>query len=177
MVAVTFLVGGARSGKSNLAVEIGVRHQGPVVFLATAEPFDDDLRGRITRHRDERPGWPTIEEPLHLAEALGGRASPTALVIVDCLTVWVGNLFAHEPEASRRAERYAAFVDAVQRRTGPTVIVSNEVGLGIHPEHEIAREYRDELGRLNQAVASVASRTLFLVAGRAMRLESPWDLL
>jgi adenosyl cobinamide kinase/adenosyl cobinamide phosphate guanylyltransferase len=176
VAAITFLVGGARSGKSNLSVEMGNRHKGPVVFVATAEPFDDDLRERIRRHRDERPDWPTIEEPLDLAGALD-QAAADALVIVDCLTVWVGNLFAHEPDAALRAQRYAAFVAAAQRRNGPTIVVSNEVGLGIHPEQAMAREYRDELGRLNQSVASAAARTLFLVAGRAMRLESPWDLL
>jgi len=173
---ITFLVGGARSGKSNLSVEMGVRHQGPVVFLATAEPFDDDLRERISRHRDERPDWPTIEEPLALAEAVDSTELH-ALLIVDCLTVWVGNLFAHEPDEARRSERYAAFVTAVQRRSGPTVVVSNEVGLGIHPEHAMARVYCDELGRVNQSVASVASLTLFLGAGRSMRLASPWELL
>jgi adenosylcobinamide kinase / adenosylcobinamide-phosphate guanylyltransferase len=172
----TFLVGGARSGKSNLSVEMGVRHDGPVVFVATAEPFDDDMRDRIGRHRDERPDWPTIEEPVDLAGACAS-ADPDALLIVDCLTVWVGNLFAHESSSTRRAERYAAFIAAVAARPGPTVVVSNEVGLGIHPEHAMAREYRDELGRLNQAVAATATTTLFLVAGRAVRLESPWDLL
>jgi adenosyl cobinamide kinase/adenosyl cobinamide phosphate guanylyltransferase len=173
---VTFLVGGARSGKSTLAVELGIRHKGPVTFLATAEPFDDDLRDRISHHRAERPGWPTIEEPVDLAGAVGG-SDPESLVIVDCLTVWAGNLFAHEPAATDRVARYRAFIDAVGQRRGSTVIVSNEVGLGVHPEHALGREYRDELGRLNQSVAAVATRTLFLVAGRAVRLESPWDLL
>ena len=104
-------------------------------------------------------------------------AELTSNGLVDCLTVWVGNLFAHEPLSAVRGERYAAFVAAVAARPGPTVVVSNEVGLGIHPEHAMAREYRDELGRLNQSVAAVATTTLFLVAGRALRLESPWDLL
>ena len=90
----TFLVGGARSGKSTLAVEIGLRHDGPVVFVATAEAFDDDLAQRIARHRDERPDWPTAEVPVALAEAITA-CDPDALVIVDCLTVWVGNLFHH----------------------------------------------------------------------------------
>lgn len=176
MGVLTFLVGGARSGKSNLSVEMGARHDGPVLFIATAEPFDDDMRDRIGRHRDERPDWPTIEEPIDLAGSVA-RADPDALLIIDCLTVWVGNLFAHEPLSAVRAERYAAFVAAATARPGPTVIVSNEVGLGIHPEHAMAREYRDELGRLNQSVAAAATTTLFLVAGRAVRLESPWDLL
>ncbi len=91
---VTLLLGGARSGKSSLAVEIGVRHLGPVLMIATAEAFDDDMYRRIAQHRAERPDWPTVEVPVELATALTA-ANPQALVIVDCLTVWLGNLFHH----------------------------------------------------------------------------------
>lgn len=172
----TFLVGGARSGKSSLAVDLGLRHQGPVEFVATAEAFDDDLAQRIARHRDERPDWPTVEAPVALAEALAAR-TPGALVIVDCLTVWVGNLFHHLPSAAQRADAYAAFDEAFRGRTGPTVVVSNEVGLGLHPDTALGRDYRDELGRLNQRVAAAADRTLLLVAGRALALTDPWEIL
>jgi adenosylcobinamide kinase/adenosylcobinamide-phosphate guanylyltransferase len=172
----TLLVGGARSGKSSLAVEIGIRHDGPVVFVATAEAFDDDLAQRIARHRDERPDWPTIEVPVALADAVAG-CDPDALVIVDCLTVWVGNLFHHLPSASQRADAYTAFETALGTRSGPTVVVSNEVGLGLHPDTDLGREYRDELGRLNQRVAAACDRTLLLVAGRALALSDPWEFL
>jgi len=172
----TFLVGGARSGKSTLAVEIGLRHDGPVVFVATAEAFDDDLAQRIARHRDERPDWPTAEVPVALAEAVTA-CDRDALVIVDCLTVWVGNLFHHLPSAAHRAEAYAAFEAALSARSGPTVVVSNEVGLGLHPDTGLGREYRDELGRLNQRVAASCDRTLLLVAGRALPLTDPWEFL
>ncbi|MET0324108.1 MAG: bifunctional adenosylcobinamide kinase/adenosylcobinamide-phosphate guanylyltransferase, partial [Ilumatobacteraceae bacterium] len=87
----TLLLGGARSGKSTLAVEIGRRHDGPVTFVATSEPIDGDMSDRIARHRAERPGWPTMEEPLDLAGALTA-VDDGNLVIVDCLTLWVGNL-------------------------------------------------------------------------------------
>jgi adenosyl cobinamide kinase/adenosyl cobinamide phosphate guanylyltransferase len=172
----TFLVGGARSGKSSLAVDIGLRHQGPVVFVATAEAFDDDLAQRIARHRDERPGWPTLEVPVALAAAVDA-CGPEALVIVDCLTVWVGNLFHHLPSAAHRADAYTAFEAAMRARSAPTVVVSNEVGLGLHPDTDLGREYRDELGRLNQRVAAAADRTLLLVAGRALPLTDPWEFL
>jgi adenosylcobinamide kinase/adenosylcobinamide-phosphate guanylyltransferase len=109
----TFLVGGARSGKSTLAVELGVRHDGDVVFVATAEPVDDDLRDRIAAHRAERPGWPTVEAPIELAAAIDA-APPDALVIVDCLTVWVGNLLHHRPEPADRARAYAQLLDALR---------------------------------------------------------------
>jgi adenosylcobinamide kinase / adenosylcobinamide-phosphate guanylyltransferase len=171
----TLLLGGARSGKSSLAVELGARHDGPVTFLATAEAFDDDLRDRIDRHRDERPAWPTLEVPVHLADAI--TATPDGLLIVDCLTVWMGNLFVHVPDAAERAARCAAAVAALSVRSAPTVVVSNEVGLGLVPAEAMSRTYRDELGRLNQRVAAVAHRTLLLVAGRAVRLDDPWEVL
>ena len=172
---ITLLLGGARSGKSSLAVEIGVRHDGPVIFLATAEPFDDDLRDRIGRHRDERPSWRTLEVPVELADAI--RTTTDGLLIVDCLTVWLGNLFVHLPDAASRAAHCADAVAALAERAAPTVVVSNEVGLGLVAADAMSREYRDELGRLNQRVASVSHRTLLLVAGRALRLDDPWEVL
>jgi adenosylcobinamide kinase/adenosylcobinamide-phosphate guanylyltransferase len=174
MGRITFLVGGARSGKSTLAVDIGRRRRGDVVVIATAEPFDDDLRERIDRHRAARPGWPTVEAPLDLAGAVRG-CPPDALVIVDCLTVWLGNALHDgtiDPEAA-----VARLVDVLARRPGPSVVVSNEVGLGIHPDNALARRYRDALGRVNQAVATAASTSLLLVAGRATELRDPWELL
>jgi adenosyl cobinamide kinase/adenosyl cobinamide phosphate guanylyltransferase len=172
----TFLVGGARSGKSTLAVEIGLRHSGPVVFLATAEAFDDDLRTRIARHRAERPDWPTVEVPVELAAAVHD-APAESLVIVDCLTVWLGNLFHHLPSSQARSDAVTELVTVLGARTGPTVVVSNEVGLGLHPDTSLGREYRDDLGRLNQRVAAVAQRALLLVAGRALPLVDPLEVL
>jgi adenosylcobinamide kinase/adenosylcobinamide-phosphate guanylyltransferase len=174
MGAVTFLVGGARSGKSGLAVAIGERHAGDVVFIATAEPFDDDMRDRIERHRSDRPSWPTIEAPLALADAVRG-ADGAALVIVDCLTVWLGNLMHAGTTDLDDAAR--DLVAALSARPGPAVVISNEVGMGIHPETELGRRYRDDLGRLNHSLAASATTTLLVVAGRALRLRDPWELL
>ena len=170
----TLLLGGARSGKSTLAVQMAERQSAPVTFVATAEPFDDDLRERVARHRLERPPhWTTVECAIELADAV--RAVPDdQFLVVDCLTVWMGNLFAHEVDIPTAV---ASLVEALTLRTGHTVVVSNEVGMGIHPETRMGREYRDDLGRLNQAVAAVADATLLLVAGRAVRLHDPWELL
>ncbi|MEI7546617.1 MAG: bifunctional adenosylcobinamide kinase/adenosylcobinamide-phosphate guanylyltransferase [Actinomycetota bacterium] len=178
---VTFLIGGARSGKSTLAVRMGEHHGGSVTFIATAEAFDDDLRERIDRHRAERPGhWTTVEAPIDLSAA-AASAPAGDLLIIDCLTVWLANLLVHQPLPTHRVASTNAFIGALRGRAAtaeaPTIVVSNEVGLGIHPESEMVRTYRDELGRLNQAVAAVADRTLLMVAGRALRLENPWDLL
>ena len=175
----TFLIGGARSGKSTLAVEIGRRHAdagGDVVFVATTEAFDDDLRARVALHRRERPDWPTVEAPVALATAVAD-APAQALVIVDCLTVWLGNLFHHCPIESDRAREIERLSHELSRRSAPTVVVSNEVGLGLHPDTSLGRRYRDDLGRLNQQMAAMASRSLFLVAGRALPLVDPWEVL
>ncbi len=173
MSAVTLLLGGARSGKSTLAVRLGERFMGDVTFVATAEPFDDDLAVRVAQHRAERPPWPTVEAPVSLADAI--RSAPAEhMVIVDCLTVWVGNLYAHE--VADRASSYDALIAALAR-DAPTVMVSNEVGMGLHPDTPLGRDYRDELGRLNQRVAAAAATTLLMVAGRAVALTDPMELV
>ncbi|MEQ1700935.1 MAG: bifunctional adenosylcobinamide kinase/adenosylcobinamide-phosphate guanylyltransferase [Ilumatobacteraceae bacterium] len=180
-MSLTLLLGGARSGKSTLAVQMGEHHGGPVHFIATAEAFDDDLRDRIARHRAERPdGWVTAEVPVDLAAAVAD-APEGAFVIIDCLTVWLANLFVHAGGPAPRAAAADALVTALRDRAvhgaAPTVVVSNEVGMGVHPETPMGRDYRDELGRLNQSVAAVADRSLLLVAGKAVRLDNPWELL
>ena len=164
---VTLLIGGARSGKSSLAVEIGRRHDGGVVLVATAEPFDDDLRERISQHRLDRPDWPTVEAPLDLGATIAA-ADDDVMLIVDCITMWVGNELHH-----RSAVDATAVAVALSDRTGPSVVITNEVGLGVHPETELGRRYRDDLGRINQAIATIATTTLLMVAGRAMRLNDP----
>lgn len=176
-MASTLLLGGARSGKSALAVEIGTRAARAgrtVVFVATATGLDDDMTERIARHRSERPDWPTVEEPHDLAAAL--RAVPAgALAIVDCLTLWVSNLMLRgdsDDEIEAHAQQ-AAELAAV----GDTVTVTNEVGLGVHPGNDLGRRYRDLLGHVNRTWAAASDQALFLVAGRALPLVDPWALL
>ena len=174
--ALTFLVGGARSGKSTLAVALGRRFDGDVVFVATAEAGDDDMAARIERHRAERPGWPTVEASRELVDAVTS-SDPTAMLIVDCLTLWVANLVLGDVDAGEIAARAAAVADALRRRQGPSVVISNEVGMGIIPDHPLGRHYRDVLGTVNQVVARRAVRTLLLVAGRTLELNDPLELL
>jgi adenosyl cobinamide kinase/adenosyl cobinamide phosphate guanylyltransferase len=172
----TLLLGGARSGKSSLAVEMGRRHDGPVTFVATSEPIDGDMSGRIARHRAERPGWPTVEEPLDVAGALAA-ADAADLVIVDCLTLWIGNLL-HRGDTDADVEaRSQDAAETAAARHGPTVVVSNEVGMGVHPETPLGMRYRDLLGRVNQQWAAAADTSLLLVAGRAVPLTDPWAVL
>ena len=176
MGAVTFLVGGVRSGKSALAIRLASRHDGRVELLATAEPFDDDLRQRVERHRADRPPWPTIEEPVDLAGAVGERVDAAALLVVDCLTVWVANLLHRDEDADSIVERAHRLADALAARAGPAVVVSNEVGLGVHPPTDLGRCFADVLGHVNQAVAARADRSMLLVAGMALPLVAIDDL-
>jgi adenosyl cobinamide kinase/adenosyl cobinamide phosphate guanylyltransferase len=172
----TLLLGGARSGKSDLAVQIGERHDGPVTFVATARRADADMEQRIERHRADRPAWPTIEAPVELRRALLD-APPDHMLIVDCLTLWASNLMLEE-WSDTAIQGYAAdTAAAAATREAPTVVVTNEVGLGIHPANELGRRYRDLLGRINRSWAAAASTSLFIVAGRAIPLHDPWEHL
>jgi len=174
-MTLTFLLGGARSGKSSLAVKLGAEHHGPVAYVATCPRIDgdDDLDSRIDRHRAERPNWPTIEEPYDLRAALG--RCEDSLVIVDCMSLWVSNLMFRGDRAEVIINATDTFAVEASERDAPTVVVSNEVGMGVHPETPLGREYRDILGSVNQVVAAHASLALLMVAGRAIELREPRD--
>lgn len=172
----TLLVGGARSGKSALAVDWGRRHEaagGSVVFVATATALDDDMNLRITRHRAERPGWPTVEAPHDIGTVIDDHRD--GLLIVDCLTLWVSNLLLRGDADDDIVSTATDIARRCADRTAPVVAISNEVGMGIHPESELGRRYRDVLGRVNQVWAGAAHQTLLLVAGRVLRLDDPKD--
>jgi adenosyl cobinamide kinase/adenosyl cobinamide phosphate guanylyltransferase len=176
-MSLTVLLGGARSGKSSLAVEIGRRYHGPVVFIATAPPIDADMQERIEHHRSERPAsWVTVEEPVELRDALNATGHD-ALVIVDCLTLWVSNLMYAGRSDADVCERAATSSALAAARQAPVVAISNEVGMGIHPESPLGRRYRDLLGRVNQIWTAAADTSLLLVAGRAIPLSDPWQHL
>jgi adenosylcobinamide kinase/adenosylcobinamide-phosphate guanylyltransferase len=158
-VTLVVYVGGARSGKSRLAVARAREAGGPVVFIATGEAGDEEMAERIARHRAERPaGWITVEQPLELAQALADAPSDAA-VIVDCLSLWVANGGGGSHAVEVAAERRAL-----------TIAVTNEVGLGIVPANARARAYRDDLGRVNAAWVAAADEAYFVVAGKTLRL-------
>ena len=166
----TLLLGGARSGKSDLAQRLALAQPAPVTLIATGQPHDAEMAQRIGRHRAERPsGWTTIEEPLDLEGAIAA-AVPETCLIVDCLTLWVANLQAGEADAQAITTTAARAAQAACARPGPTIAVSNEVGLGIVPANELARAYRDLLGRVNTTWAAGAAAAYLLVAGRALAL-------
>jgi len=161
-VTLVVYLGGARSGKSTLAVERASAEGAPVTFIATGEAGDEEMARRVARHRAERPAeWELVEEPIELHAALVD-VPHGATAIVDCLSLWVANL--GERDADERAGALAA------GRDGLTIAVTNEVGLGIVPTNELARAYRDRLGHVNAAWVDAAHEAYFVVAGRTLRL-------
>jgi adenosylcobinamide kinase / adenosylcobinamide-phosphate guanylyltransferase len=166
-----FLLGGARSGKSELALRLACEQEAPVVFVATGEAGDSEMTARIEQHRRERPqSWQTIEEPLRLHEILE-TIDEQRCVVIDCLTLWTAN--ALERLGAVDAEAHAAAAAArAAGRPGLTIVVSNEVGLGLVPDNPLGRSYRDLLGRVNTLWAGAAAHAYLLVAGRAVPLAT-----
>jgi adenosylcobinamide kinase/adenosylcobinamide-phosphate guanylyltransferase len=168
------LLGGARSGKSRMAVSLAQPHPA-VTFLATGMAGDAEMEARIARHRTERPEhWELVEEPFELLAASQGVPAERCLLI-DCLSFWVANLLAETSAAAVEAAAAEAAA-VIGARRGPTIAVSNEVGLGVVPASAAGREFRDVLGRVNATWARAARRSFLVVAGRALELASPEEL-
>ncbi|HVC24560.1 MAG TPA: bifunctional adenosylcobinamide kinase/adenosylcobinamide-phosphate guanylyltransferase [Acidimicrobiales bacterium] len=166
----TLLLGGARSGKSSLAVAIAARSGRPVSFIATGVARDAEFAERIARHRAERPPeWHTTEVPLEIEAALAALPAEVT-VVLDCLTLWVANLADEGADDTAIVERATALASLARGRPAPTVVVSNEVGSGIVPADAYSRRYRDALGRVNSAVADASDDAYLVVAGRVLAL-------
>jgi adenosylcobinamide kinase / adenosylcobinamide-phosphate guanylyltransferase len=156
----TLVLGGARSGKSRHAEALITAGPPPWVYVATAEPLDDEMTARIAAHRARRgAGWRDVEAPRDLAGALTGIRDA---VLVDCLTLWLSNLMLAEADIEAETARLE---DALTSVAAPVVLVSNEVGFGIVPDNALARRFRDAQGRLNQRIAARADRVVLIVAG------------
>lgn len=176
------VLGGARSGKTNhaitLATSLSAARGAPVVYVATAQALDDEMRHRIDRHRAERPqSWRTVEAPGRLAAALG--AQPAAILLVDCLTLWLSNaLLVDFDEAAPNApvrrwdDERVAFLQWLAGYRGVVLLVSNEVGSGIVPASALARRFQDEQGRLNQEAAVLCESVTLVVAGIAVPVKA-----
>ena len=166
---VTLILGGARSGKSSFAEKLALKSEKKPFYIATAEARDDEMVRRINQHqsrRDER--WLTIEEPLKIDEIIDQRAHPENILVVDCLTLWLSNIMCRDNNVMTHI---IGLVSCLENIKGPIIFVANEVGLGIVPENDLARAFRDEAGRLNKAVASVASDVIFMAAGLPMAMK------
>ena len=170
---ITLITGGARSGKSRFALS-QLESCEKKIFLATAEIFDAEMQTRVEKHREERSGFETIEEPLHLGQALSRVSDPNAGILIDCLTVWMGNLTHHFSQSASDRARIASEVEHFKRALMQTeskiVIVTNEIGMGIVPDNALSRSFRDAAGKLNQEIAAIAQTVYFVVSG------IPWKI-
>lgn len=166
----TLILGGARSGKSRLALQRAEATGKPVSFIATAQAHDAEMADRIARHQAERPAhWATVEAPLDLAGAI--RTAPSGIVVVDCLTLWLTNWLC-QPEPNDFSSARAALLAALQARHADEIIlVSNETGLGIIPLGALTRRFVDEAGWLNQDIARIADEVIFVAAGLPLTLK------
>ena len=164
------ILGGARSGKSAFAQRRATASGLEVLYLATAQAGDAEMAERIARHRAERPtDWELVEEPLALADALRTHAATNRCLLVDCLTLWLSNLLAAGDEAL--ATESQALLATLPTLPGHLLLVSNEVGQGIVPTNPLARRFRDEAGRLHQAVSHCCNRVSFIIAGLPLTLK------
>lgn len=169
MDRVHFFIGGARSGKSRLAQAAAEALPGSLVYLATAQAFDQEMTDRIAHHIADRGArWRTVECPLDLPAAIEREGGGGSVLLVDCLTLWLTNLMLGDHPIEPAVDALVAALDTARC---PIMLVSNEVGLGIVPENALARRFRDEAGRLNQRVAAAAGAVSLVAAGLALRMK------
>ena len=173
------ILGGARSGKSSYAQDLAMNISGKVIYVATAEARDDEMKERIAVHKAERPtGWLTVEAPTIVGKALEKTISSADVVLLDCLTLLTSNILLSMPENASVAEVQAAMdveidelLSVIEQSGAKWIIVTNEVGLGLVPAYALGRTYRDVLGRVNQRLAKAADEVLFMVAGLPMKVK------
>ena len=171
MKRITVVTGGSRSGKSKHALELAAKYLNKG-FVATAEASDDEMLARIQRHRRERdPSYLTIEEPVDLAAALGSLPDATDVVVVDCITVWLGNLFHRERIEEETCPEIEAFLDILESPPCDLILVTNELGMGIIPVDSGSRRFRDVAGTINQQLAWRAQEVIFTVSGVPVRIK------
>jgi len=173
MMAFSLLItGGARSGKSSFAEQRVKEFGAPLVYIATAEAFDSEMKDRIALHKARRgPDWKTVHAPLNLPQALR-EADGKGPCLVDCLTIWLNNLMFAEHETATAANQ---LVTAIAARSDPVVLVTNEVGCGIVPENALARRFRDEAGRMNQIIAAAVDEVYVSISGIPVRIKPQPD--
>ena len=167
----TLISGGTRSGKSTLAVEMAIKSKKHVVFCATAEALDEEMEERIALHQENRPKeWELLEEPMQLAKVLRDIESDK-LVIIDCLTMYISNLLGVGYTDEEISEAVKDLLEMIGKRKIETIVVSNEVGMGIVPNNELARRFRDLTGKVNQEIASIADQVFVCFLGFPLKLK------
>jgi adenosylcobinamide kinase/adenosylcobinamide-phosphate guanylyltransferase len=177
MSRIIFITGGTRSGKSRFAEQMAINYGAPLCYLATAQSLDDEMGQRIRIHQQRRGDvWQTVEEPLHLTQILAANDGIFNVIMVDCLTLWLSNLLLLYEDLGEETE--SRIMDDVQRlaatlrgMTTAVIIVSNEVGMGIVPDHRLGRMFRDIAGQANQIVAASASEAWLVASGIPLKLK------
>ena len=165
------VLGGARSGKSRYAQKRAEARAGAPVYNATADAFDDEMRARIDRHRADRDArWACVEAPVALPQAIEALSGQGKVVLVDCLTLWLSNLMLADEDVDAAGD---ALARAVAGFDGALILVANEVGWGIVPDNGLARRFRDEAGRINQAIAAICDEVALVAAGLTLALKRP----
>jgi adenosylcobinamide kinase / adenosylcobinamide-phosphate guanylyltransferase len=166
---ISLVLGGARSGKSSFAQVLAEGADGDLIYIATAQAFDEEMTARIIRHKLERgPSWQTVECPTELNAAIAANQGEGRTILIDCLTLWLSNLMLGEHDISAAV---SGLVMSLKSSSAKVILVSNEVGQGIVPDNALARQFRDEAGWLNQAIARVADDVWFVTAGLPQKLK------
>lgn len=173
---IVLLLGGARSGKSSRAQEMAAQTGGKVLFCATAQPLDDEMKSRIVTHKNSRPrDWDTVEIPINIAGILGKTAPDYDTVIIDCITLLVSNCLGKDPYNKKAVQavddEIAALINVMKIKQSNYIMVSNEVGSGLVPDNRMGRIYRDILGQVNQRLAKAADEVYFMAAGLELRMK------
>jgi adenosylcobinamide kinase/adenosylcobinamide-phosphate guanylyltransferase len=167
-----FITGGARSGKSGFAETLAEGLPGKRAYVATAQALDEEMAARIAKHQKDRgSAWDTFEEPLAIPELIRKLSDQYPVMLLDCLTLWLSNVMAHTENDGQALLRTDELVSAVRDYKGSSIIVSNEVGLGIVPDNPLARKFRDLAGILNQKMARAADEVYFTAAGIPMKIK------
>lgn len=173
---IVLVIGGARSGKSDYAQQVAIRIGGKVLFCATAEPLDDEMKARIEAHKKSRPpDWDTLEATRHLGDTLDESGCIYNTVVIDCITLLIANCLGDtqinaDPETAAR-EEIGRLINTIVRRQSSYILVTNEVGNGLVPDNKLGRTYRDALGRANQMLAKCADEVYMMVAGLPVKIK------
>lgn len=170
---IIFVTGGARSGKSDFAQDMAEKIEGKRVFVATAQAFDEEMAERIQKHQENRgTRWDALEEPINLGGAIRSVLGQYKTILVDCLTVWMSNLLLeYQDQNERISEIVDDFFSGLSESDETIIVVSNEVGMGIVPDNKLARDYRDQLGFLNQRMARRADDVYVLFSGIPVKIK------
>ncbi len=170
---ITLVLGGCRSGKSRHALELAEQYHGNRhLFIATCVPTDAEMKARVASHQAERGAkWSALEVPVQLAKSIRSESREADVILIDCLTLWMSNLFEKTMKYNDIATSIDHLTDALARTQCPVILVSNEVGSSIVPDNPLARRYRDAVGWMNQAVAKAADRVILTVAGIPLEIK------